>query len=398
MVGQLMNLLTNPYYRISVVFYTVLIIIVSVLGWLSQEGLENIYRFCVKRNKRDVFIRRDSEKLRYMKGICFFLAFFLLWFFSAFASCGADRGTYGIIFSDATWQSVFDGWQEPGFVIFNLIFRIFGKEPRIIYIAISTVTLVLFFNTLAYLKKEISVGFAILAYGCLYYVQSLSLMRIYMAAAILFWGVRYLKREIYWKYGIVIIITGLIHYSSFMLLLPFGLLYLTYAKKYKKNVHFYGIVLALGIAIGGVLAGAPMLSNFVVFSRFQRYLEGITSAQIGIMQFMYFLPICLLIWLVFHKCNENYQRIFLVFTAFAFLIGILSYVVPVLGRAFSLFPIIYFWIVPYALKVIKSQCKKKWIKFSLNIFAMGYYMFRFFLYVVEYAKLDAIIPYTNYLL
>lgn len=398
MFGQLNSLLANSYYRKSIMLYLVLIIAVSVLGWLSQDGIESLNHFIIGKRCNNIMNKRNRIKLIYMQRICFFMAFFLLWFFSSFATCGADRETYGIIFKDSTWQSVFDGWQEPGFIIFNLIFRIFGDNPQIIYMAISTITLVLFFRTLDYLRNEISIGFALLAYGCLYYVQSLSLMRIYMAASILFWGVRYLKEEMYWKYGLVIIITGMIHYSSFILLLPFIILYLTYNKRYNMRVHFYGVAGALGVGIAVLLVGAPMLSNIIIFSRFQRYLEEISTARIGVMQFVYFLPICFLIWLVFSQYSENYKRTFFVFTAVAFFIGVLSYVIPILGRAFSLFSIVYFWVIPYSLRIVKNLSKKRWTSIGISVLVIGYYLFRFTLYLVEYAKLDDIIPYTNRIL
>ena len=70
----------------------------------------------------------------YIQWIWLALSFFVLWFISAFADCGADRETYGSIFSNASISDLLSGWQEPGFILFNMFFRIFGDDPRVIYI------------------------------------------------------------------------------------------------------------------------------------------------------------------------------------------------------------------------------------------------------------------------
>lgn len=386
MVYSIMEIMQKPYYGQCLILYIVIIASSTLFAFLSQAQWKNIE-----------LTRKSNQKiLDGIHHIFLFLSFFILWFFSAFASCGADREAYSIIFQNVSISSIFDGWQEPGFNLFNLIFRIFGDNPRIIYIAMTTITLGLVYSTLSYLKDEIRIGFAVLAYGSLFYVQSLSLMRIYMASAILFWGIRFLKKDEYLKYGIVILVTILIHYSTMIMILPWAILYLMYHHRYQQGVHV--MVLACALA-GGLVAFkvmAPVMGAVPMFSRFQQYFENTQSGGIGIMQFIYFIPIAALVFVVYPNLNENYKRIFFTFTSGAFFVAIMSYVIIILGRAFVLFSILYLFVVPYALSILKKKLKG-WQYMLVCAGVIAYYAFRFMVYISEYHELDQVIPYTNIL-
>ena len=51
-------------------------------------------------------------------------------------------------------------------------------------------------------------------------------MRIYMASVMLFAGVKFLRQGEYGKYSLVILLTSMIHYSSLLMFLPLGLMYI----------------------------------------------------------------------------------------------------------------------------------------------------------------------------
>lgn len=394
MPGQIAALMENVYYRHSVIFYLMLISIATILAFGSQKN-----NWCGK-CAGSVVSRRKEQAIYNIQKLCFLCSFLVLWFFSAFANCGADRKTYGWIFEEVNIEQLFDGWQEPGFILFNLLFRVLGDNPRIIYVAISTVTLVLVYMTLYRVKEEISIGFAVLGYVTLYYVQSLSLMRIYMAAAILFWGVPYLLKQNYIKYGIVILGATMIHYSALAMFLPWIFLCFLKHRRYKMNLHIAAVFACFGIVFAGLVMFAPILGNITIFSRFQRYLEGISFNGIGVMQFIYYIPICILVALVYNKCSENYRKIFIAFTYSAFFIGVLSYLIPMLGRMSALFHIIYLFIIPYILKILKEnlQCRGRKgaiVYYIICLSVVGYYYLRFLIYIGEYAFLDSVVPYVN---
>lgn len=386
MIQTFMQILQNNYYRNSVMLYVGIIASSTLFAYLSQRKLEN------------VDLRRTSNQIimKTIQKVFFVLSFLILWFFSAFSSCGADKTSYKIIFQNVSFQTIFDGWQEPGFNLFNLVFRVFGDNPRIIYVAMTTVTLLLVYSTLDMLKDEINVAFSVLAYGTLFYVQSLSLMRIYLASAILFWGIRFLKKNEYFKYGIVIAVAISIHYSCCIMLFPWIILYMMYHHRYKQVVHIVVIICMMGAGIVVLKGLAPIMGSVPMFARFQQYFQNMQSGGFGVMQFVYFMPIILLVLCVFPKLNDNYKRIFFTFTSSAFFVGVMSYVITILGRAFVLFSILYLFIVPYGLKYLKEEINR-WKYYFVCVATIVYYVFRFMIYISEYYKLDQIIPYTNVL-
>ena len=223
-MSQFIHLLKDRTSSGSVILYCSVIVIAIVTAFLSQYSLLNKSDF--KNTVSNDVMKGKRIIESYIQWIWLALSFFVLWFISAFADCGADRETYGSIFSNASISDLLSGWQEPGFILFNMFFRIFGDDPRVIYIAISTVTLFLLYRTWYKLRNEVLIGYGVLAFTTMFYVQSLSLMRIYMASAMLFAGVKFLRQGEYGKYSLVILLTSMIHYSSLLMFLPLGLMYI----------------------------------------------------------------------------------------------------------------------------------------------------------------------------
>lgn len=219
-----------------------------------------------------------------------------------------------------------------------------------------------------------------------------------MAAAMLFWGIRYLKREEYVKYGLVILVTTMIHYSSLIIVLPIILIYFFYTQKYNFSTHLLVISTGMCAAFLVLSICAPLLSSISVFARFQRYLENVSFGGIGVAQVVYNLPMCLLILAAFDKIKADYRRIFCSYMACHFFIAMLSYVITILGRAVSLFSVLYLFILPYCIQIIDGKIKRKRYKILFHLCIIGFLMFRFLNYIGEYAFIDMVIPYKNILL
>lgn len=391
MINSILTFLGNDYYRFYVCIYVLIISGAVIFAFISQK---KIVRINIGQNKNKI----QGQLQRFY----FVLSFAILWFFAAFADCGTDRESYRNIFENVVFSNLFDGWQEPGFVLFNLVFRILGDNPWIILIAISTVTLLLLYSTMYHVREEIVLGYAVLSYGTLFFAQSLSLMRMYMAATILFFGIRYLRKNQYVYYIIVVLIATMIHYSSLVMILPMLLIFFLYHKRYEFMLHLLLVVAVLCLGLILVVECAPILSQISIFSRFQRYLEDMKFSGIGMLQFVYNIPICFLVLGTLHNMDENRKRIACSFTVAHFFICIMSYIIPVLGRAVGLFSILYMYVLPYCFKIVnedrsRGKISKKVFVF-IHISAVLYYILRFLIYMNEYAFLDGIIPYKNILL
>lgn len=397
-MSQFIELINNKNDLQSVVFYFTVIGVSVLLAYGSQ--------FNVVKNSAKPLISvlriRQEKSVRYFQVICLFLSFLVLWFVSAFADCGADRASYGTIFSNVSLADLLSGWQEPGFIVFNMVFRIFGDDPRIIYIAISTLTLFLFYRTWYVFKTDISIGYAVLAYGTLFFVQSLSLMRIYLASAILFCGISLLRTRRYISCSLLIILATLIHYSSLVMFLPLVIVILLENHKYMQYVHVIAVIIGL-FGIGVILIiGSPILQYITIFARFQRYLENVSFSSIGVMQFIYNIPICVLAFLTMRYIDVQEKRIMIAYAGSAFLLSILSYGIQVLGRTLSLFSILYMFIIPECMKCLKTHFwrekrTKKIVYILISFLCFLYFILRFMIYLGEYQELDAIIPYKNIL-
>ena len=256
-MSQFIHLLKDRTSSGSVILYCSVIVIAIVAAFLSQYSLLNKSDF--KNTVSNDVMKGKRIIESYIQWIWLALSFFVLWFISAFADCGADRETYGSIFSNSSISDLLSGWQEPGFILFNMFFRIFGDDPRVIYIAISTVTLFLLYRTWYKLRNEVLIGYGVLAFTTMFYVQSLSLMRIYMASAMLFAGVKFLRQGEYGKYSLVILLTSMIHYSSLLMFLPLGLMYILENRRYRKYVLNILIIVVLVMVFFAIAAGLSLI-------------------------------------------------------------------------------------------------------------------------------------------
>lgn len=395
-MSQFIELINHEYSLKSILFYIVIISMAILFSFLSQwSGFKE-----EQGNNIKILEERNKKNLKYIQIVFFWFAFLVLWFTSAFANCGTDREAYALIFENVSWIDLISGWQEPGFILFNMFFRVLGSNPRIIYVAISTATLGLLFLTWYKLRKDIIIVYGVLAYTTLSFVQSFSLMRIYLASAILFSGIEYLRRR---KYGIYIIIIGiatLFHYSSLLILIPYVILLLLENHKYKQYVHIICVIMGLCLIFLAVFFASPLFRSIPIFARFQSYIENISFSGIGLMQFIYNLPICgLAFWGYKYEPNVEDKRIIVAYTSSAFLLSMLSYGVPVLGRALSLFTVLYLFVVPRCMALLKQHLygTNRCLYTIIKILCFIYFIMRFLIYIGEYYELDGIIPYMNIL-
>lgn len=358
--------------------YCFIIISTFILGCLSQP-----YKYQNTNNiKRSYFIA----------------SFLVLWFFSAFCNSGEDRVPYEKIFNEVTFASLGDLWQEPGFELLNLFVKLFTSNPKAMLAIISTFTLLMVYSTLFYLRKNIHIGYAILSYTTLIYFQSFSLMRINLAGAMIFYATRYLIEKKFIKYFIWIILASTIHYSGIIMFLPF-LAYLlllkvkvNYGFIVKKIVLIY-ILIAIIVL---VIMSSNILSKINILDRYASYFENIKFTGIGILQIFYFLPVCIILNFIKKQCkDQNLNCIFVSFTYSAFFIGILSYIITMIGRAYVFFLPVYLFMIPYSIVNRKRMQNIVFNKFQLNsFFCLGgvtlYLLIRFLFYMGQYAYLDGI--------
>lgn len=379
------NLHAYAWSNNTAVLYFVIVITSSFFSWASNYKIQKnaFNRLC--------FVKRENG----INKLLFFSSFLILWFFQAFSDVGTDRPVYKNIFlwsnSETTFYNSAYGFSsiEKGYVLLNRIIRLFTSNKTIFFAIVSFVTLFLIFSTIYYFKDRINIGASVLGYASLFYIQSFSLIRIYLASAILFYAIRYLITSKNIKYLICVVIAFFIHTSAIFMFLPF-LLFFIYEKNKKISAFIVlGVFTLLYIKPNTILLFA---SNF---ERYADYVnKGFLTSGSGIAQIIYFAPLFFIFLITRKKAEERYNDLFLIYTSIFLLLGILSYKIEILGRImyYATYPYLFF--IPYYLKNLKTKASR-WFYSLVAICVFIYYVLRLFIYLADYCFEDGIMPYIN---
>lgn len=317
----------------------------------------------------------------------FFLILFLfLGFFSMLRDVGTDLPMYRNIFNNADLGAEYFSGQEPGYLLLNVFFYKIGFNDFCFIALLSLATLFFVFKTIRAHSDTIDVGLAFFAFVSLYYLQSFSLIRMYLVAAILLYCSKYLFEKRYFKYLICVIGCVFLHYSAILMTLPLSLHYI-----YQEHRHLFWPTLLSLLIFSFVVV--TKLSNVPIFSRYDEYLSGgALKTGFGFMQIAVNIPNLFFCWYARRiKIRAVYVDVLFSFSMSALLIGILSYKVLMLGRSLVYYNIIYIICVPYIL--YKIGRKNKQFGALMGLFYFIYLILRFIQYMNEYILLDGLMPY-----
>lgn len=347
--------------------YFFIIISCYVLGWISQKKIKGFKLYS------------------YSKSLVF-ISFLIFSVFLFFRDIGTDLPMYKTIYNNINLGSGFFNSQEPGFMLLNKILSIFYLKDYVAIGILGILTIFLYYKTISENSNKICVGIAILAYGCLFYFQSYSLVRMYLASGILIYASKYLLLRRFKVYIIIVILTILIHYSAILAFIPL-VFYLLYLNNKRDFIISYIIFFVISYF------GANYLSSINIFARYDEYLSGgAMKGGIGLFQIAINIPMIFLYLYSKPIIGETtILKIFFVYTLSAILIGILSYKILMLGRSLVYYNIIYILCIPYVLKQLKNI---KSINYKLwYILFFIYLIWRFYQYLSEYLLLDGLMPF-----
>lgn len=337
--------------------------------------------FFVFTNKNNLY----DLKINY---IPLFITFFIFFIFASIRKIGTDYSTYQDIFNSANDKSESSLYGiEPGFLLYNKLIRLFTTNSSVYFTITSFITLLFVFISLIRNRVLIHFPFAILVYSTLYYFQSYSLIRAYLASAILLYSFEFLVNKKYIKFCILFLITSSIHYSTFLILLPLLGLFL-----YRiKIIYFYLYIILLFVF-------TYQFSNYLIFfnltDRYSGYLENIDkSGSIGFGQIFENVPILLLLYIA--KIQKNIDSYFLdvitVFTWFIFFFGVLGYWIPTISRVNYILTFPFLLFIPMFIKSNQNTFKNIFYKF----FVIVYLSIRLYIYFSALAFSDGINEYNT---
>lgn len=340
----------------TVLLYFVIVFLSVFFAFKSQKKI--LVKTTDDNSGRTIY----KSKIKFRKKY-FFLSFFVLWFFSAFNFSGKDKTTYLEIFNNVNFLTLFTLDQEFGFQLLNLIVKMFIPNGYVMLFVISTVTLLLIYATLYFYRDKIKIEYSVLAYAALFYFQSFNLMRIYLAAAILLFGTRYLLKKRTAAYLLVILIAASMHYSALIMILPYCL-FLIYRKSKLTTTAKMVILFVFACAlIAGYIIMIPIIPKLNLISRYDYVFDSIQFNGFGFAQILYHG----IILLMFAYCRRYLKKdaiadLGIVFTMVSFTLGMISYTTDVFGRILYLFLLPYVLFIPYMLRKIQTNqycCNKR---------------------------------------
>lgn len=155
---------------------------------------------------------------------------------------------YGVGIDYMAYWDIYRGIEssqtEWGFRLICWLFFKMGFGPQVIFLFSSWVFVYSVSKGVFYYdKKNILFVFFVFMFSGIY-LESLNLVRQYIAIGLFFWGTKYIVEQALWKYIAVVIFASLFH-SSALILLPF---YWLLAVKYKPFTLMVILFLSIGIS------------------------------------------------------------------------------------------------------------------------------------------------------
>lgn len=371
-------------YSTTVIFYLIVATVSTIFAFLSNGKIQS--------NKTQLGNTRYSRRKIYT-----IMSFSCLWFVLAFSTCGADYTSYEQIFLNSNSIEYLKTTRiEIGYLLFNGVIRLFTDNFLVFKIAWSFTFLILFYTTVVRYKEYINPGMAVLSLTSMFFYQSMNLMRLYLASMVLFWGYRYIEKNKYIRYGVVVLVAFSIHKSAILMLAP--LMFIAFTR---KKGHFIIKTLAVLAFVVFVYFEREFLFNTLI--RYEHYTAK-STVSFGWAIVVYHVPLLFLFNFIQKKklATNVYDRITLntlfVFTISSFAIGVFAYFVEMLGRAFCYFTYPFIILPAFTVYLIRksnlSSKNKKTYQRILSTAVLFYYIFRAFM-MLEYLETDAIAPYTN---
>lgn len=315
----------------------------------------------------------------------FMIIFSLAGFIYVNRSVGTDTPNYIKIFNKCldVERDFFD--LEPGFWFLNRFVRNFTSEYRVLFFLMYLIVAFYTCKSIYTFRHQFSIIFSVIIYFSLFFLQSLSLARMYMATSFVLISTAFLYQDKKVKSLIFLIFSCLLHYSCIIMFFS----WLAYVLQFNKKLYvsFFAVVMIL--VYGGFLTKALEL-----FPRYKLYLDLIgVSDRVGVMFYIKSLPLAFLLFQVKDVFSKKEFNFFFYYVSYLIFIFFLSYIFIPIGRAWVHFEFVYLVFIPLALKKIKYT---KYYRYR-KIETLFFYFLIFFMcivYIVSYKQADLLFTQT----
>jgi hypothetical protein len=181
---------------------------------------------------------------------------------------------------------------EPLYVLLNFLITRVTASPHWLYFAISLLIDGLFMAGLVAYRDQISLPMGWLCFLCLFYGDSLNLMRQTIAMGFLFWGFHFFLTKKYGPYGLTFAAAVLFHYTAVIgLALP--ALYLLF----KRWDQLWVKATVIGVVVMAMIFYKPLLAHALAWGmlppKYQLYLSDVfkmATIKSNVMICLFWLP------------------------------------------------------------------------------------------------------------
>lgn len=324
------------------------------------------------------------------KSICFMVVATILT--ALLGLRGRDVGMDTRVYQDSflyslTPNAFSDSTSEPGYHFILKVLRTFFSSPELAILIFSAATIFFVMNTVWRYKNHISLFIAFSFYVGIFYFQALNLLRIYLAASFILWNYDYLIEKKYKKFAVIVLLTSLLHYSSLIMLLPLGYLWL-YQRKPK---------IALLLIAGAFVVVVKIANHFADYLFIARYADygdsNDVSGRIGLMLFFDYIPCFYLVYYIYkNKIRGQWSDLLVSLSITGFFVRFMAYYINIAGRLGTHFMGLFVLILPYFTHHIKRYHRGQYIPFVS--FLLIYLVVRIHFYFIGYLATDGIMPYN----
>ncbi|MEY8735980.1 EpsG family protein [Lactobacillus sp. AN1001] len=311
----------------------------------------------------------------------------ILVFVKGFSTTGKDliQGYYLSFESALSFKNIRDPTLEYGYQLLNIVIRNTVGQYWFFVLVIGLLTVIPVCQIVWKYHNEIDVSIAILMYVSIFYYPSFSLIRIYMASSIALFAFASMLYDKKIRALIYIIIASFFHVSMLVLLIPYTIYFFK-----KISLGVWGVILVLLTII--IFSSKSYLLGFFG-GRYAGYALNNASNGIGMEQFIYYVPIILLVlYGKYYDEDMSFYSLSMSYLMSGLFAGIIGYEITIFGRIQAAFlPIII--IVAYYVQKIKtdSPYQGRFIEFLVIIYSLT----RCVIYLSQYYNIDNIMPYTN---
>ena len=336
-----------------------------------------------------------KKKIKWGKGkkerypVSLLIVAIVLLIVKCFNTTGKDlRLGYFYNFQSATSMTEYrDQTVEPGFRLLMVIIRNITDNYAVFLFVVGLITILPVIHFIHKYKDKIDVPAAVLLYTSIFFINSFSAYRQYMAVSISLFAFDAIMETKPYKALAWIAISSTIHMACLALIIPYVL---CLAKKLSKKIIFISAVVFFVFLYFGRGSIASLLGGH---ERYSIYLLN-QEVEFGFEQIVYYAPMFLLLYLC-RKSGENrgVAKIAFIYIIIGFVFGMISYILPIFGRMQTIFmPIII--LIPYFIQVYKNKNSRNRRR-ALSMLTVVYGLARFVIWITQYYNLEDLMPYTN---